>query len=140
MSDSLKTLNNIRTLRAQARELSPEFIEEIVEKLIVIAGERREELKAVEEANREHKEKVQKLRALLAEQGVDPYELLDEGGSTKPRKQKAVRQTRPPKYKYTDESGVEKTWSGQGRTPVGIKAGLDAGKTLEDFLIEPPKE
>ncbi|MDH8329878.1 transcriptional regulator, partial [Klebsiella pneumoniae] len=27
MSDSLKTLNNIRTLRAQARELSPEFIE-----------------------------------------------------------------------------------------------------------------
>lgn len=45
MSDSLKTLNNIRTLRAQARELSPEFIEEIVEKLIVIAGERREEQK-----------------------------------------------------------------------------------------------
>lgn len=140
MSDSLKTLNNIRTLRAQARELSPETIEELVEKLIVIAGERREEEKAKEDANREHKDKLQKLRALLAEQGVDPHELLEEGGSAKPRKQKKVRETRPPKYKYTDESGVEKTWSGQGRTPVGIKTGLDAGKTLEDFLIEPPTE
>ncbi len=139
MSDSLQTLNNIRTLRAQARELSPETIEEIIEKLLVIAGERRDEEKAKEEANREHKEKVQKLRELLVEQGVDPYELIEEGVA-KPRKQKKVRETRPPKYKYTDESGEERTWSGQGRTPVGIKTLLDAGKTLEDFLIEPKAE
>ncbi|EIZ1085898.1 H-NS histone family protein [Klebsiella oxytoca] len=140
MSDSLKTLNNIRTLRAQARELSPETIEELIEKLIVIAGERREEEKAKEEANREHKEKIQKLRDLLAEQGVDPYELIEEGGSVKPRKQKKVREKRPAKYKYTDETGAERTWSGQGRTPVGIKAALETGKTLEDFLIEPTAE
>ncbi|MBQ0600867.1 H-NS histone family protein [Klebsiella oxytoca] len=139
MSDSLKTLNNIRTLRAQARELSPETIEELIEKLQVIAGERRDEEKAKEEANREHKEKVQKLRELLVEQGVDPYELIEEGVA-KPRKQKKVRETRPAKYKYTDESGEERTWSGQGRTPVGIKALLDAGKSLEDFLIEPKAE
>lgn len=139
MSDSLKTLNNIRVLRAQSRELSPETIEEIIEKLIVIAGERRDEEKAKEESTREHREKLQKLRDLLAEQGVDPYELIEEGVS-KPRKQKKVRETRPAKYKYTDEAGVEKTWSGQGRTPLGIKAQLDAGKTLEDFLIEPQAE
>ncbi|HBV1897837.1 TPA: H-NS histone family protein, partial [Klebsiella pneumoniae] len=28
-----------------------------------------------------------------------------------------------------------KTWTGQGRTPAPIKAQLDSGKTLEDFLI-----
>ncbi|MCL0267393.1 H-NS histone family protein, partial [Klebsiella pneumoniae] len=39
------------------------------------------------------------------------------------------------KYAYVDDAGEQKTWTGQGRTPAPIKAQLDAGKTLEDFLI-----
>lgn len=134
MSETLKSLNNIRILRAQARELSPESLDEIIEKLMTISSERRAEEDAKIEANREHKEKLEKLRAMLAEQGVDPHELIEDG-TAKPRKQQKPRETRPAKYKYTDESGNEKTWSGQGRTPLGIKAQLDAGKQLEDFLI-----
>ena len=43
MSEALKSLNNIRTLRAQGRELPLEVLEEILEKLNVIVDERRQE-------------------------------------------------------------------------------------------------
>ncbi|WP_422119903.1 H-NS family nucleoid-associated regulatory protein [Klebsiella variicola] len=45
------------------------------------------------------------------------------------------REPRPAKYAYIDDADEQKTWTGQGRTPAPIKAQLDAGKTLEDFLI-----
>lgn len=47
MSEALKVLNNIRTLRAQARETDLETLEEMLEKLSVIVDERREEEQAV---------------------------------------------------------------------------------------------
>lgn len=36
MSDALKIINNIRTLRAQARELTLETLEEMLEKLTIV--------------------------------------------------------------------------------------------------------
>lgn len=48
---------------------------------------------------------------------------------------KAKREPRPAKYKYIDENGDEKTWTGQGRTPKAIAAALESGKTLEEFEI-----
>ncbi|HHH3163690.1 TPA: DNA-binding protein, partial [Escherichia coli] len=47
MSETLKALNNIRTLRAQARETDLETLEEMLEKLSVIVDERREEEQAI---------------------------------------------------------------------------------------------
>ena len=43
--------------------------------------------------------------------------------------------TRPAKYKYVDENGQEKTWTGQGRTPLTIQKALNEGKSLNDFAI-----
>lgn len=133
MSETLNVLNNIRTLRAQAREVSLDALEEILEKLNIIVGERREEEEANATANQERLKKLEQYRALLIEDGIDPAELIDSLAATKkPRK---TREARPAKYKYTDSTGEEKTWTGQGRTPAPIKAQLDAGKSLEDFLI-----
>lgn len=53
MSDTLNSLNNIRTLRANARELDLAALEEMLEKLSVVVSERREEAQASEAANRE---------------------------------------------------------------------------------------
>ena len=47
MSETLKALNNIRTLRAQARETDLATLEEMLEKLSVIVDERREEEQAI---------------------------------------------------------------------------------------------
>lgn len=132
MSDSLKALNNIRTLRAQAREIPLSDLEEMLEKFSVVVAERREESSASEAAIREKEEKLAKYRELLLQDGIDPNELLS--ALTPTGKTRAKRAPRPAKYKYV-EDGQEKHWTGQGRTPAVIKSAIDGGKSLEDFLI-----
>ncbi|MFW6451956.1 H-NS family nucleoid-associated regulatory protein [Klebsiella pneumoniae] len=133
MSEALKALNNIRTLRAQARETDLATLEEMLEKLTAIVEDRREEKASAQQQNAERQAKIEALRAKLLEDGIDPSELLGSVSATKSGK--AKREPRPAKYKYTDENGNEKTWTGQGRTPKAIAAALESGKALEDFAI-----
>ncbi|MGQ5289428.1 H-NS family histone-like protein [Pectobacterium actinidiae] len=133
MSEALKLLNNIRSLRAQARETDLATLEEMREKLTVIVEERREEETKVQQEQAERLAKIEALRAKLLEDGIDPAELLGSVSATKSAKSK--RAPRPAKYKYVDENGNEKLWTGQGRTPKAIAAALENGKSLEDFEI-----
>ncbi|MBU9843954.1 H-NS family nucleoid-associated regulatory protein [Rahnella ecdela] len=132
MSEALKTLNNIRTLRAQAREVDLATLNEILEKLTSIVEDRRQEDEAASAEITERKAKLEKYRQQMLEDGIDPTELL---GSLSAGKSKKTREPRPAKYQYTDENGETKTWTGQGRTPKAIKDLLDSGKSLEDFAI-----
>ncbi|EDG0478625.1 H-NS histone family protein [Salmonella enterica] len=134
MSEALKVLNNIRTLRAQARETDLETLEEMLEKLSVIVDERREEEHAILKEQEQRQAKLEAFRQKLLEDGIDPAELLAVVGSSQP-KAKSTRAPRPAKYKYIDENGNEQTWTGQGRTPKSIAAAINAGKKLEDFAI-----
>ncbi|AST69266.1 DNA-binding protein [Kosakonia cowanii] len=132
MTDAIKALNNIRTLRAQARETDLATLEEILEKLTAIVEDKRQEETIAKQQNAERQGKIEALRAQLLEDGIDPAELL---GNVKPSRPTAVRAARPAKYKYIDENGDDKTWTGQGRTPKVIAAALKSGKVLEDFAI-----
>lgn len=132
MSDKLKSLNNIRTLRAQARELDLPLLEDILDKLNAVVSERREEETANASVIRERNEKIEKYRALLLEDGIDPEELT---AISSDKKLSKPRKERPAKYKFLDENGVQRTWTGQGRTPKALKEQTDAGKPLDDFLI-----
>lgn len=135
MSESLKALNNIRTLRAQAKELSLESLEEMLEKLTVVVEERREEDSQAQAELEERTRKLEEVREMILAQGIDPNELLQSMGGTK-TSAKPKRAARPAKYKYIDENGESKTWTGQGRTPAVIKQAIEEqGKSLEDFLI-----
>ena len=135
MSDAFKVLNNIRTLRAQARELPLSDLEEILEKLTVVVTERREEVEAEEAQNREKEEKLSKYREMLLADGIDPNELLNALSENK-TVTKARRAARPAKYSYVDENGESRTWTGQGRTPAVIKKAIEEdGKQLDDFLL-----
>lgn len=134
MSESLKILNNIRTLRAQARETSLETLEEMLEKLEVVVNERREEFSLEKAAEEERVQKLQKYREMLEEAGIDPTDLLEASAVNKTGR--AKRAARPAKYSYIDENGETKTWTGQGRTPAVIKRAIDEeGKSLDDFLL-----
>ena len=62
MSEALKVLNNIRTLRAQAREYSVESLEEMLEKLDVVVKERREEESHFQAENEERTRKLNQYR------------------------------------------------------------------------------
>jgi DNA-binding protein H-NS len=132
MSDALKIINNVRTLRAQARELTLETLEEMLEKLTIVVEERREEEASFLKQQEEKQAKLEVFRQKLLEDGIDPAVLTVSPFSSKTG---AKRAPRPAKYKYIDTDGSEKTWTGQGRTPRAIAA-LEAGKTLEDFEIK----
>ncbi|AUH00816.1 DNA-binding transcriptional regulator H-NS [Pectobacteriaceae bacterium CE70] len=135
MSEALKILNNIRTLRAQARECSLETLEEMLEKLEVVVNERRDEDNQAQAEIEERTRKLQQYRDMLIADGIDPNELLQSLGSAKVAG-KSKRAARPAKYQYTDENGELKTWTGQGRTPAVIKKAIEElGKSLDDFLL-----
>ena len=135
MSEALKVLNNIRTLRAQARECSLETLEEMLEKLEVVVNERRDEDSHAQAEVEERTRKLQQYREMLLADGIDPNELLNSLTVAK-APGKAKRAARPAKYQYTEENGEVKTWTGQGRTPAVIKKAIEEqGKKLEDFLL-----
>ncbi|CAM3150484.1 H-NS family nucleoid-associated regulatory protein [Vibrio rarus] len=137
MSEITKTLLNIRSLRAFSRELTLEQLEEALDKLTIVVEERREN-EAEERALREEKEKkLAEYAQKLLKEGIDIEELVAAvAGDSSSKASKTKRAPRPAKYEYVNESGVNKTWTGQGRTPSAIQAQLDAGKSLEEFLIK----
>ncbi|KML18574.1 DNA-binding protein [Leclercia adecarboxylata] len=134
MSEAFKSLNNIRILRAQGRELSLEVLEDILEKLNIVVDERRiqESSKAIERHARQ--EKLDAVLKLMEKDGINPEDLL---GSflAKFSSAKKTREPRPAKYSFKDENGETQTWTGQGRTPKKLAKQLGAGKSLDDFLI-----
>ncbi|ELH4234359.1 H-NS histone family protein [Vibrio fluvialis] len=134
MSEVTKTLLNIRSLRAYARELTLEQLEEALDKLTIVVQERKES-EEEERAEREAQEaKLAAIAEQIAKDGIDVDALITAlAGETK-TKAKGKRAPRPAKYKYID-NGVEKTWTGQGRTPSVIQKALDEGKSLEEFAL-----
>lgn len=136
MSEDFKVFSNIRTLRAQARETSLEILEEILEKLTAIIDEKRLEEESGKKEQEVRKLKLDAIREQLLADGINPQELLGNYGSSSTlKKPKSSRNPHPAKYKYTDEDGNEKSWTGQGRTPKAIAYAIDNGKKLEDFAI-----
>lgn len=135
MNDFLKTLLNIRSLRAALRELSFEQLVEVKEKLDEVFAEREQQETKLREESAERLQKLAEFTAMLKDAGIDPSELV---GTAAPAKAdgsaKAKRSPRPAKYRYT-EDGQEKTWTGQGRMPKAIAATVEGGKALDDFLI-----
>lgn len=135
MSELLKTLTNIRSLRVFAREAELAQLESIAEKLAIVIEEKREAVKAQELEFAKRREGLNKYRELLAQDGLSVEELAELLAGSTPAKKREVRPARPPKYKFTDEFGNEKTWTGQGRTPLALQKALDTGKSLSDFEI-----
>ncbi|TOG16073.1 transcriptional regulator, partial [Vibrio parahaemolyticus] len=126
MSELEKTLLNIRSLRALLRELTNAELEEAYSKFKTVVEERRLEEEAIRAEQIKKEEKLADIARQIKEQGLDVYELLSALSSTTPKK-KGKRKPRPAKYKYIDTNGVEKTWTGQGRTPLVIQKALDEG-------------
>ncbi|TNI82862.1 transcriptional regulator [Aeromonas veronii] len=135
MNDFLKTLMNIRSLRAALRELSFEQLVEVKEKLDEVFAEREQQENKIKAESAERLQKLAEFTEMLRDAGIDPSELV---GTAAPAKAdgsaKVKRAPRPAKYRYT-EDGQEKTWTGQGRMPKTIAAAVESGKALEDFLI-----
>ncbi|MDT9587682.1 MAG: H-NS family nucleoid-associated regulatory protein [Candidatus Arsenophonus melophagi] len=135
MNDSLKyfkSLNNIRILRAIAREIPLESLQEIYDKFKTVVEDRIENDKKAKAQLEVHSQKIAKYIKLLEGEGLS----LDDLVSAKTPSKTSNRPSRPAKYQYEDKNGEIKTWTGQGRTPSVIKNAMEhKGKKLDDFLI-----
>ncbi|SMY32874.1 DNA-binding protein H-NS [Photobacterium malacitanum] len=131
MSDAMKALLNLRSLRALSREYTLEQLEEALDKLTTVVTERSEAEAEEQAKENERNEKLAQYREMLLADGIDPEELL----ASLAKAPKTKRASRPAKYKFIDENGDEKTWTGQGRTPSALKKALDNGQALEEFEI-----
>lgn len=134
MSLTLQNLNNIRTLRAMARELSLDVLEEMLEKVRIVAEEKRSEQEEFEQQRAEQQDKINALLEQMKADGISPSDLLGSqlAQTGNPAKKRKAREA---KYRFIDVNGEEKTWTGQGRTPKPIANALENGKSLDDFLI-----
>ncbi|HIF5960623.1 TPA: H-NS family nucleoid-associated regulatory protein [Vibrio parahaemolyticus] len=126
----MDTLLNIRSLRKHARDYELAQLEEMLSKLTQVVEEVR-----IQEQHRaaEQVEKEQKLKAYareLEEAGLSIEDVAAVLSNSTATRQKKMRTPRPPKYRYTDQKGKVRTWTGQGRTPSALE-----GKNLDDFLI-----
>lgn len=135
MNDFLKTLLNIRSLRAVLRELSFEQLVEAKEKFEEVFAEREQHETKIRQESAERQQKLAQFTEMLKDAGIDPSELVGSSVSVKTEgTAKSKRAPRPAKYKYT-EDGQEKTWTGQGRMPRAIAEAVASGRALEEFLI-----
>ena len=50
----------------------------------------------------------------------------------------AVKMVNPSKPKYQDPAKPECTWAGKGKQPGWLKEKLEAGASLDDFLVDKP--
>ncbi len=134
MSDLLKMLTNVRSLRVLARETSLEQLEIALEKFSLVVEEKREAEAKAEREIAERQARIAKLKESLIQEGITAQELAILLGQES-QSQRKKREPRPAKYKYIDENGEERTWTGQGRTPKVIQKALDADKSLSSFEI-----
>ena len=138
MSEVLKVLSNIRSLRLATRDFSVEQLENLLEKIETLVSEKKVELAKAQEEENARQERIAKYKESLEKEGISRQELAEILGLDVSEKVSGVskkRSSRPAKYQYVDENGVTKTWTGQGRTPKAIQAQLDQGKPLSSFEI-----
>ena len=131
-NELLTTLLNIRTLRSVSKDISLEDLELALEKLMTVVAERQEKAQQALEEDAERLAKLEEYRQMMEQDGIDLNELI---GSTKP-KIRAKRAPRLPKYRFLDDKGHEKTWTGQGRMPATLQKVVDDGRSLDEFEIK----
>ncbi len=132
MDSVVKVLSHSRRLNSATKKLSLQELYNIKEKLEKIIEQRLEAEKEAKKKNAEKAKKIKEYKKMLAKDGINLDELLRENGEKNGRK----RAPRPPKYKITDDNGKITTWTGQGRMPNVFKKQVDAGVSIEKFLIK----
>ena len=91
MTDFLKVLLNIRSLRAVARDLTLEQLEEGLAKLTAIVEERRNDEAEDRKSREERDRKISEYMNMLRADGIDPAELFPVGVATAERARNALR-------------------------------------------------
>lgn len=134
--DAIRVLTNKNSMKAFLKQFSVEQLHGMLDNFTeAVAAIEIEESKKKEEEELKLK-KLHEFAEMLEKEGLTVTDLVEGLGVTTADKKGKQRNKKPPKYEYTNKNGERKTWTGQGRQPAEIKAAIEAGQSLDDFLIE----
>lgn len=129
-----KYLGSISLLRKFSKEKDIDFLEKTVENLLIIIEEQKEAMEN-ERAEMERLESQRKeILMQLEEKGWTLDQLINP--ITLNNKKDRVKRVVKNKYAFLTATGETQYWTGRGRMPVELKGLIEAGNSLEDFLIE----
>jgi len=131
MEEFVQIIGHARRFKSATKDLSINDLMEVKAKLEKIIEDRIAKEEESKRKDAEKELKIEKYREMLAADGIAPDELVPEAAATKGK-----RARRPPKYQIQDESGKVVTWTGQGRMPNVFKARIEAGESLDKYLIK----
>lgn len=125
-------LNNPNSLKSFLKGQDLEWTNSVYERLGKLVIELTQE---AELERAEAKEREEKRLALIAMVEAEGWSVEDLIGKSAPKKSGSSSK-KADKYRFTDENGNVKGWSGYGMKPKALQALLDEGHSLEEFLIE----
>ena len=129
-----KYLGSLSLLRKFAKGKGIDFLEKTIEHLSIIIEEQK---KAIENERAEIERlenQRQEMIKLINERGLTIEQLMNPIVST--NKKERIKRAAKNKYAFLTATGELQYWTGRGRMPVELKGLIDAGQSLEDFLIE----
>ena len=127
-----KYFNNFASLRAFSKDKELSFLEKAEKNLAQIIQDRNE---AIELEKMEQEERERARIAIIEEieaKGWSVKDLLNPNA----KENKLATSKAKNKYTFLDEQGNTQYWTGRGRMPAALKTKIDAGESLESFLIE----
>lgn len=132
MPMSLRALKNSRNLLAALREASLDDIDYIIQRLLEIKEKLKKDRLEDEMRKAKRQEALNKAMTFLNENNISIDDLLRTKDVTKHKRAKfKIR------YKYTDIDGVQRTWTGQGKTPTPLRLLMERdGTTKENYKID----
>lgn len=123
--------NNPNILKTFLKGQNLTWTNNVYAKFGEVIGEVTQEIELELMEAQEREEKRLALIALIEEQGWNLKDLM--GKSTV--KKSGEPSKKAAKYRFTDENGNERFWSGFGMKPKALQALLSQGHQLEEFLI-----
>ena len=136
----LQDLNNIKFLRSTLKNSSESVIDSILNKIQIIKNELHEKLKKEREENEKKKQLLKAAADNLQNNNISVEELIKfctSDPSFKINTNSDGRSNVAPKYKYFDNNGIERTWSGRGRIPSSMQDAMKRdNKDKEYYLIK----
>lgn len=124
-------LSNANALKGFLKTQDLAWVNSIYMKLgeLIVELTQEYEIELLEAQEREKKRL--ELIAMIKAEGWNVADLINKATP----KKNSSQAKKEDKYRFPDENGNEKGWSGIGKKPNALKALLDNGHQLDDFLI-----
>lgn len=126
-----KYLGNLNLLRTFTQKQAFDRVERAYNNMMTAYMEREELFKQEQKEAAEQEEKRRKMIEYIQSQGFNVEDLIS------PITVRNKLRTVENKYSFTDSQGKTQYWKGSGRMPKELKALIEQGHTLEEYLIKP---